>query len=120
MMTSQRRTLHAGHRKLLSRGCPAGAYCSRLDSGLHCSPDLVHLGFGVNIAISILLGMDQLVVDGYLQPTCGSGSTFTRHLYLLPELILKFRLDLTELGGVSSSSTINDVHFHFPAHCELG
>jgi len=62
------------------------------------------------LPISSLLGVQYSTShDLDLQVACCIWSALPGHLHLVTELCLKFLLDLAELGGVPSSTTINDV-----------
>merc|ERR1719331_2948561 len=79
-------------------------------SRLHPSKDLVHLVRRVHVSISSLLGVQYSTShDLDLQVACCIWSALPGHLHLVTELCLKFLLDLAELGGVPSSTTINNV-----------
>ena len=74
----------------------------------HPGVDLLELGVRVDVAVPVLLGVEQLPAHHlHLQPARGVGGALPRHLHLRPELVLKLLLQLAELGGVPSSTAAN-------------
>merc|ERR1711923_401818 len=85
-------------------------------SGDSCK-DLLELGICINIAISILLAVKQISANHLnLQPSCHLRSSFSSHLHLVSKLVLKLLLQLAELGGVPSPTTISNMYFD----CHVG
>lgn len=75
--------------------------------------DLVQLGVVVDVPVAILLGMDQISVDGHLKEAGGARGSLARHFELaLAELVYESGLELVELGLVPSGAAVNHVDFY--------
>jgi len=74
--------------------------------------DLVQLSFAVDVPIAVLLGMDQITVDGHLKEAGGARGSLARHFELaLAELVYELSFELVELGLVPSGAAVNHVDF---------
>merc|ERR550534_3236817 len=81
--------------------------------GSDSSEDLLELGVGVNVAVAVLLAVEELAAHHLdLQPAGGVGGALSGDLDIAGELVLKLLLQLAELGGVPSSAAVNNVNFY--------
>ena len=77
-------------------------------SGGDSSKDLLELGVGVNVAVAVLLAVEELSAHHLdLEPAGGVRGALACDLDIAGELVLKLLLQLAELGGVPSSTAGN-------------
>jgi len=75
--------------------------------------DLVQLGLVVDVAVAVLLGMDQISIHGHLKEAGGTRGSLARHFELaLAKLVYESGFELVVLGLVPSGAAVNHVDFH--------
>lgn len=93
-------------------------YCHRLfslEGHTDRVEDLLEFLLRVNVAHAVLLGMDQLTVDGHLQRTGRAGSLLAGEVDgpCSLEVFIQLLLQLIHLRLVPSSTTVDDVDIDF-------